>query len=86
MKIWTDNGRWLLVLLVLGLLVAVTACIGRDRCDNDPAPGVDWNTCDKSKAELPGQNLSGANLEGIVLTEANLVRTVFSEARLKELT
>ena len=41
--------------------------------DPDPAPSVNWSTCDLTGANLSGQDLAGAQFVNATMTDANLV-------------
>jgi uncharacterized protein YjbI with pentapeptide repeats len=71
-----------------GIRNAVAACIvllapwnlgpaAAADCRDDPAPNVDWQDCEKHRLMLSGSDLSGANLR-----EANFTSTDFSGAKL----
>lgn len=78
-KIYT---RFIHRVFLSSLLVLSVSSAAFASCDDPPAPGVDWEGCNKmgsylkdenlSKANLSGANLSHANLEGANLTGANL--------------
>jgi uncharacterized protein YjbI with pentapeptide repeats len=47
-----------------------------------PAPGVDWDHCDLTDANLSGADLSGANLDYAIMTGANLSGASLTSATL----
>lgn len=55
-------------------------------CRSQPAPGVDWQDCNKSNIVIRGANLSGANLSGADLTMTDLRSTTLSGAKLQKAT
>ena len=65
-------------------------------CGAEPAPGVNWSSCDKSgldlagvdltAADLSGTNLSNADLTGSILTNANLQAATLTGATLNDVT
>jgi len=78
-----NNLLWLLYRAFLsGSFVFLITCAAFAKCDDPPAPGVDWHGCNKigvylkdkdlSKANLSGANLKLANFEGANLSQANL--------------
>ena len=55
---------------------------GPGNCSAAPAPGVNWNTCDKSNGTLTGVNLSAASLGWTNFKHANLSNTNLSYTKL----
>lgn len=97
--------RWAVLALAVVVAVALllvgiygnfgAAPVAANRCDDAPAPGTNWNYCDKDGLELPpGTDLRGASainatfrnarLAGVALTEASLAYTDFSDADLHD--
>jgi uncharacterized protein YjbI with pentapeptide repeats len=55
-------------------------------CRSKPAPGVDWQDCNKSNIIIRGENLTGANLTGTDLTMTDMRSTTLSGAKLQKAT
>jgi uncharacterized protein YjbI with pentapeptide repeats len=60
-------GIGLLAALLAGLPGIVAA-----KCEDPPAPKVDWQQCNKRDADLRDKDLQGANLQGALLAGAKL--------------
>ncbi len=67
--------RWRRVgfLPLLAVLLAMSPDLhAAPACRSGPAPGVDWQDCDKKLIVLRGANLSGANLFNVDFTSTDL--------------
>ena len=76
--------QWLAAALIFSALVAfIAAGAGPQTCDRQPAPGINWESCDKARVSLHGADLRGANLLSANLTEANLSAADLRDANLR---
>ncbi len=73
-----------LAALPAGIVSAVPAQAAD--CRSQPAPGVDWQDCNKSNIVIRGANLSGANMTGTDLTLTDLRETRLTGAKLQKAT
>src|SRR5262245_4583793 len=72
---------------------AVAACLsiwplpaGAASCKAPPAPGVDWQACDKDVLMLGGSDLSGANLVNTDFSSTDLSNSNLAGANLEKAT
>jgi uncharacterized protein YjbI with pentapeptide repeats len=71
--------------LVLALFFSCRPAFAAD-CDALPAPGVNWQNCQKRIIMLQGSDLSGANLAGADFTSTDLRDTNLQGANLEKAT
>jgi uncharacterized protein YjbI with pentapeptide repeats len=71
--------------MVPALCLAIAPAIAAD-CRSQPAPGADWQDCNKSNIVIRGADLAGANLTGTDLSMTDLRSTQLSGAKLHKAT
>ena len=86
---WIAGG--LVIALALAVMIGFGITFERDTgpdCDASPAPGVNWNYCDKAGADLRGTDLSGASMHNTRLAGARLhgARLTHADLRFADLT
>jgi uncharacterized protein YjbI with pentapeptide repeats len=57
-----------------------------DDCHDAPAPGIDWQNCDRTNLMLSGSDLSGANLAGADFSATDLRNNNLTGANLEKAT
>lgn len=67
--------------LLAAALLACTPLLARAKCEDPPAPNVDWKGCDKRGAKLYGANLERVSLKGAHLTDAYLAGALWIDAK-----
>src|SRR5687767_6319507 len=85
-----ETGQWRcfgLLPVMVGFLALAPGVAAAPACKSDPAPGIDWQECDKKLIILRGADISGANLVGADFTftdlrEANLLASNLEKAAL----
>ncbi|MGM0670739.1 pentapeptide repeat-containing protein [Thioalkalivibrio sp.] len=81
---WIAGG--LAVAAALALLIGFGIAFERDTgpdCDASPAPGINWNYCDKAGADLRDGDLTGASLHSTRLAGARLQGARLADADLR---
>lgn len=76
----------LVALAVLPVLTSTTTPAQAADCRSQPAPGADWQDCNKSNIVIRGADLSGANLTGADLSMTDLRSTTLTGAKLQKAT
>lgn len=77
--------RLLMVATLCAPPAAVAPAMAAD-CRSQPAPGADWQDCNKSNIVIRGADLSGANLTGTDLSMTDLRSTTLKGAKLHKAT
>lgn len=83
MKVRTKSTL-LLSLSLAGLLALSGERARADDCQSEPAPGIDWQNCDKKLLMLGGSDLTNAKLGSTDFTATNLQNTSLPGADLEK--
>jgi hypothetical protein len=68
--------------VVLLLVVVAVPSVAHAKCSDPPRPQVNWQGCDKQRANLTGARLMGANLRDAKLMNADLSMADLTGAKL----
>src|SRR5690606_15940123 len=77
-RFWTSLALSLALMALSGGVPALASC------GDEPAPRVDWSSCDKRKLRLKGNDLADADLSKAELGGSDLREAVLAGARLDD--
>jgi len=71
---------------IAGVLLAFVICTGpaMAKCQDAPAPGVDWSGCSKARLMLTNEDLTGIVVQRSLLTLSDFAASRMAGAKLSE--